>query len=205
MKAVKGKKIRPGQALPIKSVIKQGMSDEEVYFLTSLRSTRNQLVHGFVPKENIESSADLSKLPAEGAVVVTVMDYYDKDKVKLLFPGELVSGTNPVVANIKDVEQNAALAQRPCMILSYPDLVEAWQKKRIRFDPDISIEQIGLSSIDLRLGFRYSRFKSSAVSYILKPGAEGFDPADIYDTKDLNSTEDARLIIKPRAHTGLYL
>jgi dCTP deaminase len=83
------------------------------------------------------------------------------------------------------------------MILSYPDLVKAWQTKKIRFDPDISIEQIGLSSIDLRLGFRYSRFKSTATSYILKPGAEGFNPADIYDTKDLSSTEDARLIIKP--------
>jgi hypothetical protein len=111
LKTEKSKKLRPGQALPIRSVLKQGMSDEEVYFLTSLRSIRNQLVHGFVPKESIESPADLSKLPIEGTVIVTVMDYNDENTVKLLFPGELVSGTNPVVVNIADVEQNAAIAQ----------------------------------------------------------------------------------------------
>ena len=62
------------------------------------------------------------------------------------------------------------------MILSYKDLVSAWKKKRIRFDPDIAEKQIDLSSIDLRLGNVFAKLKPRD-GLIVQP-ARGFDPTD---------------------------
>ncbi len=63
------------------------------------------------------------------------------------------------------------------MILSYKDLIAAWKKKRVRFTPDIAPErQIGLSSIDLRLGTVFAKLKPRE-GLIVQP-ARGFDPTD---------------------------
>jgi dCTP deaminase len=63
------------------------------------------------------------------------------------------------------------------LILSYKDLTAAWKKKRVRFVPDIVPErQIGLSSIDLRLGTVFARLKPRD-GLIVQP-ARGFDPTD---------------------------
>ena len=45
------------------------------------------------------------------------------------------------------------------MILSYKDLELALKKGQIKFNPDISEDQIGISSIDLRLGYVFTRLK----------------------------------------------
>lgn len=86
------------------------------------------------------------------------------------------------------------------MILSYYDLLEAWKRKRIRFEPDIDEDQIGHSSIDIRLGRCYYKFKDTATSFILKPGNAEFDPKDIYETKTIANGDP--FIIKPNE---LYL
>ena len=68
------------------------------------------------------------------------------------------------------------------MILSYRDLVATWKKKQLRFDPDISESQIGLSSIDLRLGHVFARLKPSP-GIVVRP-ARGFDPTDHVEIED---------------------
>ncbi len=66
------------------------------------------------------------------------------------------------------------------MILSYTDLKKAWKTGKIRFRPDISEEQIGLSSIDLRLGHIFTRLKEKP-GLVVRPASEGFDPPDIVE------------------------
>ena len=79
------------------------------------------------------------------------------------------------------------------MILSRPDLIRAWKTKQIRFLPDISEEQIGLSSIDLRLGYVSTRLKKSKRT--IRPAAEGFDPTYLVENYQ---HERSNLIIRPR-------
>ncbi len=69
------------------------------------------------------------------------------------------------------------------MILSYTDLKDAWKTGKIRFRPDISKEQIGLSSIDLRLGYVFTRLKQKP-DRVIRPAAEGFDPSDLVEHED---------------------
>lgn len=69
------------------------------------------------------------------------------------------------------------------MILSQPDLKLAWKKKLIRFSPDITEDQIGLSSIDLRLGYIVTHLKKS--NSVIKPAAKGFDPTLLVQNVDL--------------------
>ncbi len=69
------------------------------------------------------------------------------------------------------------------MILSYTDLKNAWKTGKIRFRPDISQEQIGLSSIDLRLGHIFTRLKEKA-DLVVRPASEGFDPTDLVEHED---------------------
>lgn len=70
------------------------------------------------------------------------------------------------------------------MILSYKDLVTAWKTKRIRFSPDIDVKQIGLSSIDLRIGKVFTRLKP-APGFVVQP-ARNFDPTDHVETQDFS-------------------
>jgi dCTP deaminase len=71
------------------------------------------------------------------------------------------------------------------MILTHHDLVREWRGRRIRFDPNIDRSQIGLSSIDLRLGYVFTWLKPKA-GVVIKPAAEGFQPTDLIQTQDLS-------------------
>ena len=71
------------------------------------------------------------------------------------------------------------------MILSHRDLLAAWRKRRIRFNPDITEQQIGLSSIDLRLGTVITRLKPGQ-GIVVQP-ARGFDPTDLVETTDFST------------------
>jgi len=68
------------------------------------------------------------------------------------------------------------------LILAYNDLVREWRRRRLRFNPDISPNQIGLSSIDLRLGWVFTRLKTKP-GVIIQP-ARGFDPTDLVEHQD---------------------
>jgi len=74
------------------------------------------------------------------------------------------------------------------MMLARQDLLAAWRRKRIRFEPDISPEQINLSSIDLRLGYIFTRQKAQP-SVAIRP-AQDFDPSGLVLTETLNGDQD---------------
>lgn len=71
------------------------------------------------------------------------------------------------------------------MMLARQDLLRAWEKGEIRFEPDISREQISLSSIDLRLGRIFTKQKPRAAS-VVRPAQE-FDPSDFVENKTLRA------------------
>ncbi len=100
------KKIRleSGKSIPIPSIIKQGMSSEELYFETKIRAIRNQLIHGFAPKEYIKLGKMEEHFPTDGDVMVMVLGFYHSDFVRLLFPGELLTPSNPVFVERKHLE-----------------------------------------------------------------------------------------------------
>ena len=70
------------------------------------------------------------------------------------------------------------------MILAYRDLVEGWRSGRLRFNPDISIDQIGLSSIDLRLGWIFTRLLPRP-GEVIQP-ARGIDPTNLTESHDFS-------------------
>jgi dCTP deaminase len=81
------------------------------------------------------------------------------------------------------------------MMLAEHDLLQAWQRKWIRFEPDINPEQIGLSSIDLRLGCTFSKQKVQK-AVVIRP-AHDFDPSDQVENFRRDPGETVQL--KPRA------
>ena len=62
------------------------------------------------------------------------------------------------------------------MMLARQDLFRAWEQGEIRFDPDISSDQISLSSIDLRLGLIFTKLKADKRP-VIRPAQE-FDPSN---------------------------
>jgi dCTP deaminase len=70
------------------------------------------------------------------------------------------------------------------MMLAHLDLKRAWKAKQIRFEPDISEEQISLSSIDLRLGRNFATLKSQAKP--VRP-TQDFDPSVLVENTNLSS------------------
>ncbi len=74
------------------------------------------------------------------------------------------------------------------MMLARQDLLRAWKNRAIRFDPDISESQINLSSIDLRLGFNFTRLKAQR-AVVIRPAHE-FDPTDLTANEDLSKAKD---------------
>jgi dCTP deaminase len=77
------------------------------------------------------------------------------------------------------------------LILSYPTLLDCWQKKKIRFKPDIDESQIGESSIDLRLGKYASRLVKNE-SIIIEPAFS--NPEGLYKKESIKDS----LIINPK-------
>ena len=56
------------------------------------------------------------------------------------------------------------------MILSKPDIRAAMERGEIRFSPQVEDNQIGDASIDLRLGYKFTKFKKSTVIVPLAQG-----------------------------------
>src|SRR5712692_6265861 len=71
------------------------------------------------------------------------------------------------------------------MMLARQDLFRAWKRGEIRFDPDISRDQISLSSIDLRLGRIFTKQKAHK-GLVIRPAQE-FDPSDFVTNTTLGS------------------
>jgi len=61
------------------------------------------------------------------------------------------------------------------MMLARQDLLRAWKRGEIRFEPNISSDQISLSSIDLRLGRIFTKLK--AHKHLVVRPAQDFDPS----------------------------
>jgi hypothetical protein len=100
----KGVQLKRGKSIRIPSTFKQGMFDEEYYFQTDIRALRNQLIHGFAPKED----ANLEK----GYVLAVILGFLDEKKeiVRLLFPGELLAPSNPVAVK-REIIQRIQIAK----------------------------------------------------------------------------------------------
>jgi dCTP deaminase len=86
------------------------------------------------------------------------------------------------------------------LILSYEDLKLALKKGQIKFSPNISEDQIGISSIDLRLGYVFTRLKENP-GLVVRPAADGFNPTDIVEHENLENKsvlgEQARFKLHP--------
>jgi dCTP deaminase len=62
------------------------------------------------------------------------------------------------------------------MMLARQDLLRAWKRGEISFQPNISPDQISLSSIDLRLGRIFTKLKAHK-GLVVRP-AQAFDPSN---------------------------
>lgn len=77
------------------------------------------------------------------------------------------------------------------MILSYDDLRLNWKRKKIRFNPDITEDQITESSIDLRLGKSATRLVENK-GITIRPAIS--TPKGIFENFEITNS----LIIKPQ-------
>jgi len=83
------------------------------------------------------------------------------------------------------------------MILGRQDLIRLWKRKKIRFQPDITLDQISLSSVDLRLGYSFTTQKAQP-AIVIRP-AYDLDPTGITETCDLASTTEPLFRLGPKA------
>lgn len=74
------------------------------------------------------------------------------------------------------------------MILGHSELRDAWKSKRIVFSPDIETDQIGLSSIDLRLGFEFSKLRAKK-GITINPSSDEFDPEGLFTNEDYSKPD----------------
>jgi dCTP deaminase len=82
------------------------------------------------------------------------------------------------------------------MMLGRPDLLTYLKKKRISFDPHVSTDQVGLSSIDLRLGFRFTTQKIQP-AIVIRP-AHDFDPSYLTELQDVSNENEPVFRLKPK-------
>jgi len=82
------------------------------------------------------------------------------------------------------------------MMLGREDLLRCGKKKQIRFEPDISPNQIGLSSVDLRLGWLVTTQKAQQ-AVIIRP-AHDFDPTDHTQTTDYRDGREKIIRLKTK-------
>lgn len=82
-------------------------------------------------------------------------------------------------------ETRVLLQRARFLILGYKDLVKAWKTGKISFSPDIERNQIGISSIDLRLGYEVSKLQ-------FRPGVTVNPAIDDFDSKGLFTKDDFR-------------
>lgn len=72
------------------------------------------------------------------------------------------------------------------MILSQPDLRSAVERREIVFDPPLEESQWGEASVDLRLGFSFTRLKApTGMKVSVADGLAGVAAAGFWDTMEL--------------------
>jgi dCTP deaminase len=79
------------------------------------------------------------------------------------------------------------------MVLSQPDLRAAVESGEIVFDPPLEPDQWGEASIDLRLGFQFTKFARKgldAVSFSMAKGLGSLGGLKIWITKDLKREDE---------------
>ena len=97
---------KKGQAIQIQSTIKRGMADEQIYYNTNIKTINDQLVHGFALLEQVQLPEGIVNLPAKTLIKAIILEFLKDERVlKLLFPGELLTVSNPVSIRIKDIEK----------------------------------------------------------------------------------------------------
>jgi len=74
------------------------------------------------------------------------------------------------------------------LILGLSELQSAWKSKRIVFSPDIESDQIGLSSIDLRLGYEFSKLQAKR-GITINPSSDDFDPKGLFTSEDYSKPD----------------
>ncbi|MBI4083475.1 MAG: dCTP deaminase [Candidatus Lambdaproteobacteria bacterium] len=73
------------------------------------------------------------------------------------------------------------------MILSQPDLRKAVEKGEIRFDPPLAENQWGEASVDLRLGFSFTKLKQpKGITISLADGPPDLGDLGLWETKTLD-------------------
>ena len=79
------------------------------------------------------------------------------------------------------------------MVLSQPDLRAAVERGDIGFDPSLEADQWGEASIDLRLGFRFTKFVRKGldgVSFSIAKGLGALGGLNIWNMKDLKPEDE---------------
>jgi len=74
------------------------------------------------------------------------------------------------------------------LILGHKELLDAWKRKRIRFSPDIDQKQIGISSIDLRLGYEFYKLQTRA-GHKINPCLDDFNSEGLYKTENYSGPD----------------
>lgn len=75
------------------------------------------------------------------------------------------------------------------MILSHRELRKIIDDEHVQFSPHLENDQIGEASIDLRLGFRFTRLKENAQSLTVSV-ADGLSlPEDLWVSRELNERD----------------
>jgi dCTP deaminase len=77
------------------------------------------------------------------------------------------------------------------MILSQPDLREAVRTGQIKFDPPLNEEQWGEASVDLRLGFQFTKLKNvSGMRVSVAQGLKELGDTGFWQTAELKEKDD---------------
>lgn len=89
------------------------------------------------------------------------------------------------------------------MILSQPDLRAAVQRGEIVFDPPLEERQWGEASVDLRLGFSFTKFKDiSGISISVADGLKAVGELGLWANRKLKERDDfgkvERYILEPK-------
>lgn len=84
--------LKLGQQVWLDCKIHQGMFPDERTIRIELAHPVKKIISGFVPKEFVKGSI----AHAKGQVAVTITEKPKNGKVSVLFPGEILTATNPV-------------------------------------------------------------------------------------------------------------
>ena len=76
------------------------------------------------------------------------------------------------------------------MVVSQPDLRAAVEEKRVQFNPPLNEQQWGPASVDLRLGFKFTRLKAlDGVTVSVAAGLGVLSSSGFWDTIDLEEPD----------------